>query len=84
MAVIIIDGEKKEIPDGSPIMDACDDLGVPFGCRAGQCALCTITVLEGMENLDEKSQQEKDIGLEYNQRLACQAVIRTGTVVAEY
>ncbi len=84
MAVIIIDGEKKEIPDGSPIMDACDDLGVPFGCRAGQCALCTITVLEGMENLEEKTQSEKDIGLEDNQRLACQAVIKTGTVVAEY
>lgn len=84
MAVIIIDGEKKEVSDGSAIMDACEDLGVPFGCRAGLCALCTITVLEGMENLEEKTQSEKDIGLEDNQRLACQTVIRTGTVVAEY
>ena len=84
MATIIIDGASKEVPDGSAIMDACEDLGVPFGCRAGQCALCTITILEGMENLVEKNQEELDIGLEDNQRLACQAVIKSGTVVAEY
>ena len=84
MAIISIDGEEAEVADGSAIMDACEDLGVPFGCRSGQCALCTITVLEGMENLDAKSQQEIDIGLDDNQRLACQAVIKTGTVVAEY
>lgn len=84
MATIIIDGESKEVPDGSAIMDACEDLGVPFGCRAGQCALCTITIVEGQENLAEKTQAELDMGLEDNQRLACQAVINTGTVVAEY
>jgi len=84
MATIIIDGEQREVPDGSAIMDACEDLGVPFGCRAGQCALCTITILEGMENLSEKNQAELDMGLEDNQRLACQAVIKSGTVVAEY
>jgi len=84
MAEIIIDGQKKEVADGSPIMDTCEDLGVPFGCRAGQCAMCTITILEGMENLAEKTQAEKDMGLADNQRLACQALINSGTVVAEY
>lgn len=84
MATIIIDGEQREVPDGSSIMDACDDLGVPFGCRVGQCGMCTITVTEGLENLESQNECEKDMGLEDNQRLACQTTIRSGVVVASY
>ncbi len=84
MAILIIDGEEREVADGSPIMDACDDLGVPFGCRVGQCGMCTITISEGLENLEPLNDCEVDMGLEENQRLACQTVIRSGTVVASY
>jgi len=84
MATIIIDGEEKQVADGSPIMDACDDLGVPFACRVGICGTCVITILEGMENLAPKTQGEEDMGLADDQRLACQAVINSGTVVASY
>ncbi len=84
MATIIVDGKEKEVPDGSPIMDPCEDLGVPLGCRAGQCGMCMITVQEGMENLEPMNHAEKDLGLDDDQRLACQAVIRSGTVRAEY
>ena len=55
MATIIIDGEEQQVTDGSPIMDACEELGVPFSCRAGICGTCVITVKEGMENLEPKS-----------------------------
>lgn len=84
MAIIVIDGQEQEVPDGSPIMNACDDLGVPFACRAGICATCIITVTEGMENLMPKTQAEEDMGLASDQRLACQAVIRSGKVIATY
>lgn len=84
MAIINIDGEERELSDGTNIMDACDDLGVPFGCRAGQCGMCTITIIEGMENLEPLTDLENDMGLADDQRLACQAVIRSGTVVATY
>ncbi len=84
MATIIIDGEEREVPDGSPIMDACDDLGVPFGCRVGQCGMCTITISEGLENLEPLNDCEVEMGLEDNQRLACQAIVRSGTVVVSY
>ncbi len=84
MATIIIDGEQKEVADGSAIMDACEDLGVPLGCRAGQCGMCIITIREGMENLEPMNDAEKDLGLDDDQRLACQAIIRSGTVVAAY
>jgi ferredoxin len=84
MAKIIIDGKEQEVADGDLIMDACDELGVPFGCRAGQCAACTITIVEGMENLEPPTRFEEDMGLANDQRLACQAVIRSGVVVARY
>jgi ferredoxin len=84
MAKIIIDGEEKQIDDGSAIVDACEDLGVPFACRAGICATCVITVKEGLENLEPKTQEEEDMGLADDQRLGCQAVIKSGTVVATY
>jgi ferredoxin len=37
-----------------------------------------------MENLEAMTPEEENMGLAENQRLACQAVIRSGTVVASY
>ncbi len=84
MATITIDGESHEIADGSEIMDACEDLGVPFGCRAGMCGSCVITITAGIENLTPPTQAELDMGLGPNQRLACQASIQSGSVSASY
>lgn len=51
-----------------------------FGCEAGVCGTCTINVLEGAENLSEKTDQEKDslimFGAKDNQRLACQCKVK--------
>lgn len=84
MAKIIAYGKEVDLPDNSPIIQACEELGVPFGCRAGQCGTCIITVEEGMENLEPKNYQEESMGLLENQRLACQARIRTGVVVISW
>jgi ferredoxin len=84
MAIIEIDGEEIEVADGSPIADACEDGGVPLVCRAGICGSCVITIEEGMENLEALTDEEEEMGLGPNQRLACQAVIRSGKVVASY
>lgn len=84
MATIIIDGEEFQVADGSPIMDACEDAGVPFVCRAGVCGTCVLTIKEGMENLEPRTPEEEDMGLADDQRLGCQAVIRSGTVVASF
>lgn len=82
MATLIIQGRAEEIPDGAPIMDACESLGVRFGCRGGQCAECLITILEGKENVEPPNVLETWMNLEPDQRLACQARIRSGTVIA--
>ncbi|HNZ49350.1 MAG TPA: 2Fe-2S iron-sulfur cluster-binding protein [Candidatus Hydrogenedentes bacterium] len=84
MACIVIDGVAMEVADGSPIIDACEEAGVTFGCRAGLCGSCVIVIESGMENLEAMTPEEENMGLAENQRLACQAVIRSGTVVASY
>lgn len=80
MATIEIDGEVEEVADGGPILDACYNLGVPFGCQAGECATCVIEVAEGMENLEPPNDAERGMGLAPGQRLACQARVRAGHV----
>lgn len=84
MAIIVIDGEEMEVADGAPIADTCEEAGVPLVCRAGICGSCVITVEEGMENLEELTSEEEEMGLGPDQRLVCQAVIRSGKVVISY
>ena len=84
MAKITIDGQTRELPDGAPILDTCELLGVPFGCQAGQCATCVIRVQQGMENLEPMNGAELEMGLGKGERLACQARIKAGEVVATW
>lgn len=84
MAMISIDGMEREVADGTAILDACEDLGVPFGCQAGECATCLVMVLEGGENLAPKTYPEQLMGLRPNERLACQTKILSGRVVLTY
>lgn len=81
MATLIANDKEIEIPDESPIKPACKKLGVPFSCEDGDCGTCMIEVEEGMENLSEKSDPEKAMGIvDGNYRLACQCRIKKGKV----
>ncbi len=66
-------GEEKELAEGEPIAELCEEQGVPFACTEGVCGTCVIEVLEGMENLSPMTQEEKDfLGEQDRERLACQ------------
>ncbi len=84
MAILKLKDQEVEVADGSPTIDAAEELGVPFGCSAGVCGACEVEVLEGMDNLDELSDAELDMGLEDSNRLMCQCTIKKGTVVIKY
>lgn len=84
MPRITIDGNSVELDRNEAIKDACADLGVPFGCEAGNCGTCVIIVESGMENLWPKNDLEMGIRLSGNERLACQARIGSGDVVATW
>ena len=81
MAVIQLADQKIELKDGDRIRDACEQLGVPFGCRSGFCGACKIEIIEGGENLNMLNPEELNMGdRDRTHRLACQAVIKQGFV----
>jgi len=87
MARIAIEGsgEEIELPDGSSIIEVCEQAGVPFACTEGVCGTCVIEVTEGMENLSSFNQAEKDfLGELDRERLACQCSIRQGLVKIKF
>ncbi|MFK7873527.1 MAG: 2Fe-2S iron-sulfur cluster-binding protein [Oligoflexales bacterium] len=80
MAKVTITTDKKtvEIPDGSAMIDMCEDhdTSILFGCRDGACGACMIKVLDGAEHISPMEDDEKDfletMAAEENERLACQ------------
>lgn len=80
MAILKTDSKEIEVPDGSPTMNAAEELGVPFGCRQGVCGTCKVEVVEGMENLEPKNDRELELNLDGNYRSMCQCKIKSGTV----
>jgi ferredoxin len=83
MAKLIFEntGEEKELPEGLPLVEVCEEAGVPFACTEGVCGTCVIEVLHGMEHLSPFTQEEKDfLGEQDRERLACQCKIQGGCV----
>ena len=83
--IINVDTKKEiEIPDEGEIRDACEDLGVPFGCRNGICGTCMIDIVEGEENLSELTEKEHDLDRDRTHRLACQSKVKSGNIKIEF
>ena len=80
MATLKTDGKQVELPDGYPIREVAEELGVPFGCRSGLCGTCMIDIVEGEENLSELTEEEEMMDRDRKHRLACQAKIKQGMV----
>lgn len=84
MAKLIFDHNQEEIdlPDNSPIAEACEEAGVPFACTEGVCGTCVIEIKEGQENLSPATQEEEDFlgSNPCDERLACQCKIKSGIV----
>ncbi len=69
-----------ELPDGEDIRDACEKLGVPFGCQNGLCGTCMIDINSGDENLSDLTEEELILERDRIHRLACQCKIDKGEV----
>lgn len=78
--------EEIDLPDDSPIANACEEAGVPFACTEGVCGTCVIEVVAGKENLSSPTQEEKDFLGEgtCDERLACQCKIKSGLVKIKF
>ena len=84
MAKLIIDDEDHDIPDGGRIDAIGEDAGIPFSCNSGVCGTCQIEIIEGAENLEELNEEEKELGMDSNNRLSCQCSIKQGIVKITY
>ena len=88
MAKLIFENnnEEIEIKDNAPIADLCEEQGVPFACTEGVCGTCVIEVVEGEENFSKQTQEEIDFLGEgcLDERLACQCLVKEGTVKIRY
>jgi len=73
-------GQEIEVKDGDSIIKAAEQLGVIFACQDGMCTSCQMEVVEGMDNLTERTVNEKEFSMKPSERLACQCKIKKGLV----
>lgn len=76
------DDLEIEVPVGTLVQDAVEKSGasLPFGCRMGSCGTCRCLVTKGMQNLNKKTDEEKDLfetltSVHENERLCCQLTV---------
>lgn len=84
MATVRFGGEESELPDDSAVHEVCEDMGAPFGCTDGLFGRCRCMVVEGFEDLEPPSKEEKNMDLKKIKRLACQCVIKSVIVHFEH
>lgn len=76
-----------ECPAGTKLVELSEQKGVAinYSCKEGVCLTCLITVHEGMESLNARTENEAStleaFGAQPNQRLACQVVINGDCVL---
>lgn len=80
MATLIINNKIFDIKDNSPLLETCEQGGVPFSCQSGNCGTCQIEIIEGHDHLSPLTKQEMDMAMDRYNRLACQCRIIHQTV----
>jgi len=78
----VTDHLTVEVPKGAKIPDVVDEHGatLPFGCRMGSCGTCRCIIVEGMENLNPRTEEEKELfetltSVGAAERLGCQLIV---------
>jgi len=71
---------KQKMTIAGASMQSSAEVGVLFGCLSGLCGKCATTIISGLNNLSEPTEEEIAMGLEPNRRLMCQSRINKGTV----
>lgn len=77
------DDLEIEVPPGTTLSLAAQqaDATLGFGCRAGTCGTCALTVEEGAEGIDPRGYVEEDTLVVVGEhghlrRLGCQIIVR--------
>lgn len=84
MPKITLNNKKIEFQKGENPYETFEKLGMNFSCFNGICGTCKMRVVNGMENLNPKTEEENDFPLEDDERLGCQCFKLNGDVKVEY
>ncbi len=85
MPTITFNGEAFEAPEGGSYLELAQNLGIPheFGCTVGSCGVCRCEVIEGSDNVQPASDEEREtlemVTDHENARLGCQLKV-TGDI----
>ena len=80
MPVLKTSNGSVEVAANESLVNAGEELDIPFGCTEGFCGACTVSIESGAENLTEINSLEKDQGCDGSTRLCCQMQITSGEV----
>lgn len=85
------DDVEVEVSIGTTLSLASHQTGAgpPFGCRAGTCGTCVVTVVEGEDGIESPGFVEADTlevcgEAEPGRRLACQIIVRDADLAVEW
>ena len=85
------DDIEIEVPPGTTLSLAATEAGATlgFGCRAGTCGTCALTVEDGGEGIEAKGYVEQDtlevVGEDGpERRLGCQIIIRDADLAVSW
>lgn len=55
-------GQTIEVPEGTMFLEACQEHAAPhdFGCTVGSCGTCRLEVVEGSDNVQPASDEERE------------------------
>jgi len=55
-------GDVLECEPGTSFLDLCQENGAPheFGCTVGSCGTCRLEIVEGAENVQAPSDEERE------------------------
>ena len=80
MAILKTQEKQIKVAESESLVDAGTELDILFACQSGCCGTCKVTIEDGMENLTERTLEEKDFPLDPRERLLCQCKIKQGIV----
>jgi len=83
-ALTLLPHAPAEVPDGTTLLDASEDLGWPLDSDCGgvaACNACRVRVVEGAHNLSARLPEEEPFLDADDQRLGCQARLYGPVVV---
>lgn len=75
-------GQTFEVEAGASYLEFCQENDVPqdFGCTVGSCGTCRVVLVEGADQVDPATDDEKDTVEmctdEAGARLGCQLTVR--------